>query len=280
MLLSTSSRTNPNARRTSSPGVVKCLASASVNGLLLAVAVHRGRAGLGGIGDQHVGAGRLDLGKALPDRARGERALHALGKGIVAAGIEDHEPQLLGGLDREQHAVQRKRLVIDVGVAFEPGVHRDQIIGAVDLHAVAGIIDHGDIGIAGHVGKIAQRAAGLGGRQIVAGIDHVEAGVLQRRRDHGAVIDRVRKRCGILVGGIADHQRHALFGKGRLAHQQQRRGKKKPTQSRISGPDHHDAFDAAAPMVQGHPTRSRGRFCEPDHEPVRCREAPANNGTH
>ena len=43
---------------------------------------------------------------------------------------------------------------------------------------MAGVIDHGDVGVAGAVGKIAQRAAGFGRRQILTRIDHVEAGVL------------------------------------------------------------------------------------------------------
>ena len=196
---------------------------------VLAVAVGRGRAGLGRIGDQRVRAGRLDLGEALPDRARGHRPLHGLGKRIVAAGVEDDQPQLLGGLDRDQHAVQRERLVIDVGVAFQLGIDRDQIIGAVHLDAVAGVIDHGDIGIAGAVGEIAQRAPRLGRRQIVAGIDDIEAGILQRRGDRGAVIDRIGQRRDVLIGGIADHQRHALLGPGRLAHRQQRCGGKRPS---------------------------------------------------
>ena len=148
---------------------------------VLAVAIGGRGAGLGRIGDQDVRAGRLDLGEALPDRPRGHRPLHGLGKRIVAAGIEDHEPQFLGRLDRDQDAVERERLVIDVGVAFQPGIDRNQIIGAVDLDAVAGVIDHGDIGIAGAVGKIAQRAPGFGGGEIPAGIDDIEAGVFQRR---------------------------------------------------------------------------------------------------
>ena len=189
---------------------------------VLAVAIRRRRAGLGRIGDQHVRAGRLDLGQALPDRARRDGSFHVLGERIVPAGVENHQPQLLGGFDRQQHAVQRKRLVIDVGVAFQLGIHRNQVIRAVHLDAVAGVIDHGDIGIARAVGKIAQRAAGFGRRQIVAGIDDVEAGILQCRGDHGAVIDRVRQLRHVLIGRIAEHQRHALFGPCRLAHQQQR----------------------------------------------------------
>jgi len=71
------------------------------------------------IGDQHIRAARLDLGKTLPDRARCQRPFHAFGERIVTAGIQNHEPQALGGLDRQQHAIERKGLVVHVGVAFE-----------------------------------------------------------------------------------------------------------------------------------------------------------------
>ena len=196
---------------------------------VLAVAIGRGGTGLGRIGDQDVRAGRLDLGQALPDRARSDRALHGPGERIVAAGVEDHQPQLLGRLDRNQDAVEREAFVIDVGVAFQPRIDRDQIVPAVHLDAVAGVIDHGDIGIARPIGEIAQRATGLGRRQVAAGIDDVEAGVLQRRRNPGAVVNRIGERCDILIGGIAQHQRHALFGKSRPAHQQKSSGCKRPS---------------------------------------------------
>ena len=209
---------------------------------VLAVAIQRGRAGLGGIGDQRIGARRLDLGEAASDRTRGQRSLHGFGERIVAAGVEDDQPQLLGGLDRHQHAIQRKRLVIDVGVALQLRIDRDQIIVAVDLHAVAGVIDHRNIGVAGAVGKVAQRTAHLVRRQIVAGIDDVETGVLQRGRDHRAIIDGIRQQRHVLIGRVADHQRHALGGPGRLTQQQQRGGEKKPVQFWQSRQLHHDAF--------------------------------------
>ena len=48
-----------------------------------------------------------------------------------------------------------KRLVVNVGIAFQLRIDRDQVIGAVDLDAVAGVIDHGDIGVARAVFEIA-----------------------------------------------------------------------------------------------------------------------------
>ena len=41
------------------------------------------------------------------------------------------------------------------------GVDRDQIVDAIDLDAVAGVIDHGDVGITGLSAEVAQRAAGV-----------------------------------------------------------------------------------------------------------------------
>ena len=186
---------------------------------VLAVAIGRGEPGLGRIGDQHVRAARLDLGEALPDRARGNRALHGLGKRIVPAGIENDEPQFLGRLDRDQHAIQRQGLVVNVGVAFQFCIDRNQIVRAVHLDAVAGVIDDGDVGVPGTVGEVAQRAPGFGRGQIAAGIDDIEAGLLQRRGDLGAVVNRIGKLRDIPVGGIAQHQGDALLGKRRLAHQ-------------------------------------------------------------
>ena len=91
---------------------------------------------------------------------------------------------------------------------------------------MAGVIDHGDVGIARAVGEVAQCATGLGRREIVTLLDDVEAGILQRCRDHRAVIDRVGKPRHVLISGVAEHQRHALFGESRLAHSQQERGSK------------------------------------------------------
>ncbi len=196
-----------------------------------AVAVLRREAGLGRIGDQRVGAGRLDLGEAAADAARGDRALHGLAERIVTAGIEDHQAKLLGRLDRDQDAIEGERLVIDVGVALELGVDRDQIVRAFDLDAVAGIIDHGDIGIAGCIGEFAQHAPRFQRRQIVPGIDDVEAGLLQRLRHHRTVIDGVRERRRMLIGGVGDHQRDALSGESGPGAEQQRDGEEKRAKS-------------------------------------------------
>ena len=93
-----------------------------------------------------------------------------------------------------------------------------------------GVVDHGDVGVPGAVGEVAQHAAGIGCREIVARIDDVEAGTLEHVRDHRAIIDRVGERRHVLIGGIAKHQRHPLLGAGRLARQQHGRGKTEQAQ--------------------------------------------------
>ena len=44
--------------------------------------------------------------------------------------------------------------------------------------------------------------------------DDVEAGALQRRGDLVGVVDRIGKLRDLLVGGVADHERDALFRGG------------------------------------------------------------------
>ena len=109
--------------------------------------------------------------------------------------------------------------VIDVGVPFQPCIDRNQVVSAVDLDAVAGVIDDGDIGIAGAVGKVTQRAPYVGAER-------------SRRESTTSkpasfsvdapwqFVSRIGERCDILVSGITQHQRHALLGKGRPADQQ------------------------------------------------------------
>ena len=191
---------------------------------VLVVAVLRGRSGLGRIGDQGVGIVRLDLGKPAPDRAQRHRAAHGLGERIVAAGIEDHQPQLLGGLDRKQHALQRERLVVHVVVALEFGIHGNQIIGAVHLDAVAGIIDHGDLGIRRAVGEIAQHPPRVQRAEILLRHHDVEAGLLEGIGHQRRVVHGIGEPRHVLVGRIAEHQRHALAGKSRGAGEQQQGG--------------------------------------------------------
>ena len=44
--------------------------------------------------------------ETLSDRAGSHRPLHAPGKRVVTAGVEDHQPQFLGRFHRDQNAVE------------------------------------------------------------------------------------------------------------------------------------------------------------------------------
>jgi hypothetical protein len=199
---------------------------------VLAFAVGGGRAGLGGERDQRVGRDRLDLGEAAADRARLDGALHGPGERIVAAGVENDQAQPLGGLEQPHHAVERDRLVLDVDVALERGVDGEEIVGAVDLDAVAGIEHDGDVGLVRVLGEVAERAAHLDAGEIVLGGDDLEARLFEHGGDGGCVIDRIGERPDIGVIGIADDQRDALFGQ-RLAGEQCRNGQRTPEQKTL-----------------------------------------------
>ena len=186
---------------------------------VLAVAVRCGRSGLRGKCDHGVGAGRLDLGKAPADRARRDRSLHAFCERIIPAGIEDHQPQLLRRLDRNQHTVQRQRLVQNIRIGLKRRVDRDEIVGAIKLDAVPGIIDNRDIRVPAPVAEVAQRLAQLADGQVQFGLDRVEACRLEHRGNSRRVVRGIAELGHVPVGRIADHQRHALVRKRRLARQ-------------------------------------------------------------
>jgi hypothetical protein len=97
------------------------------------------------------------------------------------------------------------------------------------------VIDDRDIGIARTVLKIAQRAPCLLRRQIVSGIDDVEAGLLEPGRDQHAVVDGICKRGHFWLRGVVKHQRDSFVGESGLAYQQQGCGQKRFSQIERSG---------------------------------------------
>ena len=204
---------------------------------VLAVAVGGGGAGLGRIRDQRVRRRRLDLGETAADRAHAD-LLHGLAEGVVAACIQNHQPQLLGGFDRNQHTIERDGFVINIGVAPKRSVDRDQIVGALDLDAMTGIVDHGHVGIARLVAEVPQRAAHLGFGQIVTSIDHIEPGLLHDLGEGRRVIVRIGQLRNVPVLRVADDECHAGRRPGRLTDQPHRRDKQKSEQIEISSHGH------------------------------------------
>ena len=74
------------------PGFRQILDQCGRERAVLAVAIGCRRSGLCRKRNQGVGATRIDLGQAAPDRARGDGPLHALAERIIAAGIQDDQP--------------------------------------------------------------------------------------------------------------------------------------------------------------------------------------------
>ena len=70
------------------------------------------------------------------------------------------------GLIAWRIAVQRDGLVLDVEIALEPGVSRNQKVRAVHLDAVTGVIDHGHVGIGGDRREVAHRTPHLDDAEI------------------------------------------------------------------------------------------------------------------
>ena len=169
------------------------------------------------------------VGSTLPrpadDRAAGGLALaaHDADEGIVAAGIEDDQPQALGAVGRRHQPLQRDRLVVGVAVAGQPRVDRNEVIDAADLEPMAGIVDDGDIGLVGGRFELADRALEFEIADIEQDVDRVEAGIAEHLGDRARIPRRIGKLRNGLVAGIADDQRHALLGPRRIGSENHRK---------------------------------------------------------
>ena len=75
---------------------------------------------------------------------------------------------------------------------------------------MAGIVEQPDAGALELLAEARHQRLALGGRQVEAGND-VEVELAQLGGDRLAVADRVEQPRRVLVGGIGEHERHALF---------------------------------------------------------------------
>jgi hypothetical protein len=92
------------------------------------------------------------------------------------------------------------------------GIDRNEIVFALELHAVTAEIDERDRIRAGGCGFLEKIAEGAAQRILIeiARADHIEAGSLQRLCDQACIVGRRRKGCG-LVACIADQEGNAFF---------------------------------------------------------------------
>ncbi|CAD5260089.1 conserved hypothetical protein [Bosea sp. 62] len=167
--------------------------------------------GLRRIGGHH--ALRLhDRCEAGADRhAARRRLLRELGEErIVAASVEHHDLDALGEAQRRGDFAQLDSLVLDRDLVIDLGFDRDQEVLAVELEAVAGIVEHHRVGILREAGEARDSCVHAPLVEIDA-IDHLETDLAQRLGGVARIVRRVGQSGSVLVGGIADHQGDAAF---------------------------------------------------------------------
>ena len=165
-----------------------------------AVAGHRtGRCGKG-----HQGADRR-----IHLRQAGRAGAEAARKRVVAAGVQNHDVgAIAGSFHLVQHGLGVHGGIGHLVLAFDRRSHRDQVVAALDLHAVAGVVKQARATATQAVAKLAQRCQHAALVQVLAR-DHGKAGLPQGLRHGAGIIHRVGQR-RLLVAAIADHQGHAL----------------------------------------------------------------------
>jgi hypothetical protein len=132
----------------------------------------------------------------------------------TGCGVEDHQVErVLRAVHLAQHEVGVDRLVLDLVLALDVGIDRDEVVAAAHLHAVAGVVEEADA--AG--GELVAEGADGAAHPRLAGIlehRHLEARLGERLRDGARIAYGVAQRRA-LVGGVADDERHAALAGGR-----------------------------------------------------------------
>ncbi len=110
-----------------------------------------------------------------------------------------------------QNLADFQHLKIDVGLARRVGVDRHQIVGAVYLHTVTGVVEKRDIG---SLNLLAETLYDLVQRRLVevelrAATDQREAKFGECFGHQPGVVTGIVEARHVLIGGVADHKRHA-----------------------------------------------------------------------
>ena len=187
------------------------------------LAVERGLSGAGRKRDQRAFAGFHFGQTRLHVDAAGRLGGADLGRErIVAAGVEEHQLDLGIG-----HGLFEREIDVDGGAqldvhfGFEVGIDRQQVVGAVNSDAVAGIEEHRDVGALGPLAEVEQLFRHLVAGEVSA-FDDLETDIAQDLGHRLGVDRRVRKLRGILVGSVAGHEGDALVSESRAAAHQKR----------------------------------------------------------
>ena len=174
-------------------------------------------AGLSRIGNEGADA-RIDLSQSLADarRTRAHGACQIARKRIVAAGIEEHDIGLVGAAELHllQNEIEIDGVEVEVALVLQLGIDRNEVVAPGDLQPVSRIEEDSDVGVFEQLREAADARIEIPLIDVDAEHD-VEPGALERRRYVVGIVDGVGERGDLLVGRVADHQRHALLGGGR-----------------------------------------------------------------
>jgi hypothetical protein len=102
-----------------------------------------------------------------------------------------------------------------VHLGFDVGVDRQQVVGAVNGDAMAGIIEHGYVSALRALAEIEQFFGHLVAGKIDA-FNHLEADVTQNSRHRLGIDRRIWKLCHVLVSAIADDEGDTFVGHRRI----------------------------------------------------------------
>ncbi len=162
------------------------------------------RAGGRGIGYEGP-AGSVDGSQALSARAK------AAGKGIVAAGIEDHDIEAVAGVVHlRQHHADVNGFIFDLFFVFDLSPDGDEVVPSIDLHPVAGVVEEADAALEEPLAKGLDVLFHLFLAEVHL-FDHVEPQASKERAHGQRIVWRIAQGDGF-VGAVADHQGDPLLG--------------------------------------------------------------------
>ena len=100
-----------------------------------------------------------------------------------------------------------------VAVGGEFSIDRYEIIYSADLDAVSSVEDDCNIGVARRIFEFADRAFEIEVLDVGRRNDGVKASILEHFGHGCRVLFRIGQRGDIAIGGVANNQSNALFGK-------------------------------------------------------------------
>ena len=177
------------------------------------VAIESNVTGLGGVGDHRADA-RFDAGETAAEihrPAHRHAACKRLGQGVVAAGIEKHQIGRPVAVHLPQDRRQLDGAEIEVRLIVELGIDRREIIGAIDLQTMTGVIEKRHISTFQRTRKITHQTDHL----VNIGVEtfqHLKSKTLKRRRHGVRIVLGIGQTGRVLIGRVADDEGDPALG--------------------------------------------------------------------